>query len=239
MLVTCPQCGTANQEPGKYCENCGHLIPADAGLATPDAIAQPAGTSPDAQPAPATTLPITSPQAASAAPAAGAQTLEAHFAVVHGDQANPQEGFTITRPGEFLVGRVDLDTQTGVDIDLRQWVTPIDVNGQKQYLVHRKQCYIGLGADGQATIRPVTGTENDTLIRPVGSTDYIPLSQLSTVRQPGPESTFPLEPGDRLYMGDPETLQIICRTTPTRRAPMLCWESARCLKPSSRATTFD
>jgi hypothetical protein len=216
VLVTCPQCGTPNQEPGKYCENCGVLIPADASQASPDAAAQPAGTAPDAQPAPADTLPVTAPQDASTGDApAAVQTPQAHFAVVHGDQANPQEGFTITRPGEFLVGRVDLDTQTNVDIDLRQWVSPIEVGGQKQYLVHRKQCYVGLGADGQATIRPVPGTENDTLIRPAGATEYMPLSQLSTTRQPGSDSSLPLQIGDRLYMGDPEALQFFLSNDPT------------------------
>lgn len=228
MLVTCPQCGVADQVPGKYCENCGVLIADDGSQANPDATPQPAGNSPDAQQAsadPADTIPVTSPQYTSAAaPPTGAQTPEVRFAVVHGDQANPVEGFTITRPGEFLVGRVDLDTQTSVDIDLRQWVSPIDVDGQKQYLVHRKQCYIGLAADGQATIRPLPGTENDTLIRPVGGAEFIPLSQLSITRQPGPDSSYPLLSGDRLYMGDPEGLKYYQSNDPTAQGTYVVLE---------------
>jgi hypothetical protein len=220
MLVVCPDCGATGQEAGKYCENCGRLL--DNVPPTPDAGgAQPASLDGAAPVAPAppditgTSAPTPAAGAGTQAPGASAPftaapTLKAQFAVVRGDQANPDDGFTITRPGEFLVGRLDTETGSPVDIDLRQWVKPMEVNGRQQYLIHRHQCYLGLTAEGVAIIRAIPGAELDTLVRPAGGTDYVPLQQFATVRAalPGSDSMpgYPLQPGDRLYMGDPEAL---------------------------------
>src|SRR5690242_4768333 len=130
----------------------------------------------------------------------------AHFAVVRNGQANPAEGFTLTQPGEFLVGRPNNETGTGVDIDLRQWVQPLDIAGQKQYLVHRNQCFLGLTPTGEVTIRGCAGVEGDTLVKPAEGATFLPLPQLSTMRPLRPDSTYPLHPGDRVYMGDPEAI---------------------------------
>jgi hypothetical protein len=136
--------------------------------------------------------------------------MKAHFAVVRNDQVDPDDGFTITRPGEFLVGRLDTETGSPADIDLRQWVKPVEAEGRQQYLVHRHQCYLGLTADGVAMIRACPGAELDTLVRPAGETIFTSLQQFATIRAalPGSDSmpTYPLQVGDRLYMGDPEAL---------------------------------
>ena len=226
MLVVCPDCGATGQEAGKYCENCGRLLDnvaptPDAGGAQPASLdgAAPAAPAPPPPPDTADTSAPTPTASASASAQAGAgaaassvaaPAFKAQFAVVRGDQANPDDGFTITLPGEFLVGRLDTETGSPVDIDLRQWVKPMDVDGRQQYLIHRHQCYLGLTPDGAAMVRACPGAELDTLVRPAGGTDYVPLQQFATVRAalPGSDSIpgYPLQPGDRLYMGDPEAL---------------------------------
>ena len=133
MEIACPVCQTPGQFAGKWCDNCGALIPADAGAgASPSA-----GTANPADPASTQTgdagATVLMPQGGAAATGVGAQ-----FAVVRDGQAKPDEGFTLSKVGEFLVGRMDQETGHQVDVDLRQWVQPFDVGGQKQYLVHRK-----------------------------------------------------------------------------------------------------
>src|SRR4051794_37491857 len=130
MDVVCPSCGAGEQQAGKYCENCGYLIP------------------------PAGAAPVVAPVAhAAAAAAAPPWNPSLRFALVLDGAPRADEGFTVNSVGEFLLGRLDQDTGNAVDVDLRRWVQPLDIDGQKQYLVHRRQCYIGLAADGAATIR--------------------------------------------------------------------------------------
>jgi hypothetical protein len=198
VLVVCPDCGADQQEVGKYCENCGRLITAEdvaAGVSSPP-------------PPPPPTNPWDPPVAAPppAAPPSAGPLGRAHFAVVRNGQAIPAEGFTLTQPGEFLVGRPNNETGTGVDIDLRQWVQPLDIDGQKQYLVHRNQCFLGLTPTGEVTIRGCAGVEGDTLVKPIEGPAFLPLPQLSTMRALRPDSTYPLHPGDRVYMGDPDAI---------------------------------
>src|SRR5689334_16187228 len=137
MQVVCPSCGTPGQEAGKYCENCGYLIPESAGQAAPDAQAAPdsvpavtasagAGAAQAATPGVTVTGPTSPPGVVPGSDTASAQVIGAQFAVVRDGQANLNEGFTITRPGEFLVGRMDQESGHQVDVDLRQWVQPID-----------------------------------------------------------------------------------------------------------------
>jgi hypothetical protein len=201
VFVVCPDCGADQQEVGKYCENCGRLITAaDAqAAAAPAAGATPwnPGADPGAAVAAGATL---SPPPAASAGGGG------RFAVVRNGQANVAEGFTITHAGEFLVGRPNVEAGTGVDIDLRQFVQPLVTGDQKQYLVHRSQCFIGLADDGTVTIRPCPGAENDTLAQVGGMGPFTPLAAFGAVRPARPDSSYPLEPGDRLFMGDPSAL---------------------------------
>src|SRR6476659_69944 len=113
MTINCPNCSAPGQEIGKFCENCGYFInEADAKAsiaaqntptATPTATpATPGATTSTADPAPVIT-PVTGivpPPTSGAAPSGSAQ-----FAIVVGGMADPANGFTITRAGEYLVGR--------------------------------------------------------------------------------------------------------------------------------------
>src|SRR6266496_1893233 len=103
-----------------------------------------APVTPVAAPDPTATPSTTTPTAGVSASTSGAAAPgSAQFAVVRQGMASPAEGFTITRIGEYLVGRTDTESGSQADIDLREWVQPLDIHGQKQYLVHRKQCYLG------------------------------------------------------------------------------------------------
>lgn len=212
MEVVCPACGAGEQFAGKYCESCGFLIPADAasGIApatTPDA--------PTAQADPTATQPALATAQPSAQQGSAAQTTGAQFAVVRDGQASLNEGFTLTRQGEFLVGRMDQDTGHQVDVDLRQWIQPIDIGGQKQYLIHRKQCYIGLADGGVVTIRPCAGYEADTLVRAAGEATFTSLENLGEKRPARPDGSFELQLHDQVYMGDPEAVMYYVSGDPT------------------------
>lgn len=211
MTVNCPNCNAPGQEIGKFCENCGYFIneadakaamAAQAQAADPNAApASPA--TPSADPAPVIT-PVTGivpPPTSGLAPAGSAQ-----FAVVASGTADPAKGFTITRAGEYLVGRSDTESNSQADIDVRQWVQPMDIHGTKQYLVHRKQCYLSLTPEGAVTIRSCPGAELDTMIRAIGTTTFSPIANFGTVRPARPDTSFELEPGDQIFMGDPDAL---------------------------------
>lgn len=225
MLIVCPDCGADGQEVGKYCENCGRLLTAADAQAAPVAPWNPTPAPPDPA-AGATAPPWNSPPAdptTGGAPTA-APTGGARFAVVRNGQADPADGFTITHVGEFLVGRPNLEAGTGVDVDLRQWVQPFGINGQKQYLVHRSQCFLGLAADGAVTIRACTGAEEDTLVKPVGSAVFVPLIQFGTVRNLRSDSAYPLQRGDQIFMGDPSAIPYFETNAPTAQGTYLVLE---------------
>lgn len=208
MLIRCPDCGTEGQEVGKYCENCGRsLTEADAGATQSDPVTAPT------MPVPAAT---SDPQ-----PPGGAQ-----FAVVTEKGVDPANGFTIRQKGEFLVGRPDNEAGTKPDIDLRQWVKPLDVGGQQQYLVSRRQCYLGITEEGTVTIRALEGTVLTTLVRPVGQEAFVPMQQLGTVRAAltEPVGAYPLEKGDRIFMGDPDALPHFLSGDATGRGSYLVLE---------------
>ena len=250
MTITCPNCAAPDQEVGKFCENCGFFIadadaqpqpPVDpASASAPDSSAAPAttdpapATDPSAPPDPATSPPampattpaitpvsgvIPPPSSGSTAPAGSAQ-----FAIVIQGKADPAQGFTITRPGEYLVGRTDAESGSQADIDVRQWVQPMDIHGQKQYLVHRKQCYLALTADDAVTIRPCPGSELDTLVKPAGSDKFTPLQIFGTIRNARSDTSYDLEPGDQIFMGDPDALPFYQSNAPTAAGSYLVLE---------------
>ena len=219
MNVNCPNCQAPGQEPGKYCENCGFFIPADAGQGGSSPAPDASGTSMAAQP----DVP-TQPDTSSASPQTGSQAgagvaappaVGAQFAVVRDGMANLNEGFTISRAGEFLVGRMDQETGNQVDVDLRQWVQPIEVGGQKQYLIHRKQCYIGLTADDVVTLRSAPGYEGDTLVKGPGDTTFTSLQNLGSLRPARPDGSFELQLPDQIFMGDPDAVMYYLSGDPT------------------------
>ncbi|HUS17936.1 MAG TPA: hypothetical protein VM536_23310 [Chloroflexia bacterium] len=209
MFVVCPDCGAADQEVGKYCENCGRLLT--------EADAQAGATATPAAPAPA--APWVTPDPG-AAPAAGSF----QFAVVRNRTANPAEGFSLPHAGEFLVGRPNVEAGTGVDVDVRQWVQPLEYQGQKQYLVHRSQCFLGVGTDGVLTIRACPGAESDTLLRPAAGGTFVPLAQFATVRPLRPDNSYPLERGDQIFMGDPSAVAYYETGDPTAQGTYLVLE---------------
>jgi hypothetical protein len=154
----------------------------------------------------------------------GPDVVGAQFVVVRDGHPSLGEGFTITRIGEFLVGRMDPESGTQVDVDVRQWVQPFDVQGQKQYLIHRKQCYIGLTADDVVTIRAFPGYEADTLVKAPGENTFTSLQNLGTKRTVRPDGSFELQLNDQLYMGDPDAVMYYLSGDPTAQGSYLVLE---------------
>jgi hypothetical protein len=237
VLIVCPDCGADGQEVGKFCDNCGRLLSeADAAAPGSGAVAPAAGpgggldaagaASPDVAASPAAST-VVGAGAGAAPSTAAAPAPGAHFAVIRDGQPSALEGFTIARTGEFLVGRPDMETGTPVDIDVRQWVQPLDVQGQKMYLVHRRQCYLGLAQDGAVTIRACPGSEDDTLLKPAGQPTFTALRSLGTLRAPGSDGSFQLQQGDQVYMGDPEGVSLYQNGDPTAKDSYLVLELVR------------
>ena len=214
MEIACPNCASPGQFAGKYCESCGYLIPADAGTAT-------ATPTPQTAPPGITTGAVSQ---ASSPPDGSSPTVGAQFAVVQDDQPNLNEGFTVSRVGEFLVGRMDQETGHQVDVDLRQWVQPVDVGGQKQYLIHRKQCYIGVADGGVVTLRSAPGYEADTLVKAPGEGTFTSLQNLGEKRPPRPDGSFELALHDQIFMGDPEAVMYYLSGDPTAQGNYLVLE---------------
>ena len=226
MTVTCPNCGATDQEVGKFCENCGFFI--DSADAKAPVMPAPDPAAPSTPPTPDTAAPpVITPTSGIVPPPAGggpAPKGSAQFCLVLNRKVDPAEGFTITRPGEYLIGRSDVDSGSQADIDVRQWVQPMDIHGQKQYLVHRKQCYVALKDDGTVTIRSCPGAELDTLVKPAGSSTFTALQILGTVRNANPDSSYNLEPGDQIFMGDPDALPFYQQGAPTAAGSYLVLE---------------
>jgi hypothetical protein len=220
--ITCPSCGAAGQEVGKFCENCGFFI------ASADAVPPPTTNGPTTQDpsgiSTSTPTPVINTGVAAPPDTGVAGPGTAQFAVVRDGAPNPAEGFTITRIGEYLVGRTDLETGSQADIDLRQWVQPMEIQGQRQYIVHRRQCYLALTAEGDVTIRSAPGAEIDTLVKPAGSNTFTALQTFGTVRNARPDSSYVLEPGDQIFMGDPEALPLYQSGSPTAAGSYLVIE---------------
>jgi hypothetical protein len=222
--ITCPSCGTANQEIGKFCENCGFFIASADATPPPTTSNGPTTRDPASGTSTASPTPVIN-TGVGAPPVVGeAAPGTAQFAVVRDGAANPAEGFTITRIGEYLVGRTDLETGSQADIDLRQWVQPMEIHGQRQYIVHRRQCYLALTAEGDVTIRSAPGAEIDTMVKPAGSNTFTPLHTFGTVRNARPDTSYELEPGDQIFMGDPEALPLYQSGSPTAAGSYLVIE---------------
>ena len=221
--ITCPSCGAANQEVGKFCENCGFFI-ASADAVPPPPLDTPTNRDPGSGTTTSSPTPVINTGVGAPPDTGVAAAGTAQFAVVRDGAANPAEGFTITRIGEYLVGRTDLETGSQADIDLRQWVQPMEIHGQRQYIVHRRQCYLALTAEGDVTIRMAPGAEIDTLVRPAGSGNFTPLQTFGTVRNARPDTSYELEPGDQIFMGDPEALPLYQSGSPTAAGSYLVIE---------------
>ena len=200
MFVVCPDCGADQQEVGKYCENCGRLITA-ADVA--------AGRQPPAPPPPPPASnpwdpPVAAPPPA-APPSAGPWAPTSPWC--SNGQAIPAEGFTLTQPGEFLVGRPNNETGTGVDIDLRQWVQPLDIRrpeaipGASQPVLPRPDPRPARSRSGAARASKATRWSSPSKARP-----SCPCPNWARCAPSRPDSTYPLHPGDRVYMGDPDAI---------------------------------
>ncbi len=215
MQVVCPNCGAVGQEPGKYCENCGFLIPDEAGQSS---IANGVAAPPDVSASTVGQPTATSAGVGASGASAGVGVpgvVGVQFAIVRDGHASLGEGFTISQVGEFLVGRMDQESGTQVDVDLRQWVQPLDIHGQKQYLVHRKQCYIGLTADDTVTIRSCPGADGDTLVKATGQSTFTSLQNFASIRPARQDGSFELALHDQIYMGDPDAVMYVLSGDPT------------------------
>jgi hypothetical protein len=229
MTINCPSCAAPGQEIGKFCENCGYFINEADAMAAQAAAANPTATPTPATPTPtpgADPAPVITPVTGIVPPPTSglAPTGSAQFAIVVSGMADPAKGFTITKPGEYLVGRTDTESNSLADIDVRQWVQPMDIHGQKQYLIHRKQCYLSLTPEGPVTIRSCPGSELDTLIRAAGTTSFTPIGNFATIRPARPDTSFELDPGDQIFMGDPDALPYYQHNAPTAAGSYLVLE---------------
>ncbi|HEX8682188.1 MAG TPA: zinc ribbon domain-containing protein [Ardenticatenaceae bacterium] len=242
-LITCPTCGTPDQEIGKYCEHCGSKVERGAATAAtadavqPDAVqpdaVQPDAVQPDAVPAdavPAATgngsapdvaVPAPSGNGASASVDAAATTVAPASAPTSGPTTDAlrfirlengvfikEQAFDVPVGSRLLVGRADPTSGIFPEVDLTMWSKRVPTPEGSLYTVHRKQCYISRDDAGQVWIVDHTDYVGDTMVSPVGTSQFRPIPSLAGERPTDPEGGVALDVGDRILMGQGEGMLI-------------------------------
>ncbi len=236
-LITCPTCGTPDQEIGKYCEHCGSPVQRGAATATPADAPQPAAAvQPDAVPPDAPQLstatavtgngsapdmPPPSGNGASAsvdaaatavaptsAPTSGPTTDALRFIRLENGVFVKEQAFDVPVGSRLLVGRADPTSGIFPEVDVTMWSKRVPTPEGSLYTVHRKQCYISRDDAGQVWIVDHTDYVGDTMVSPVGTSQFRPIPSLAGERPTDPEGGVALDVGDRILMGQGEGMLI-------------------------------
>ncbi|MGB0389054.1 MAG: hypothetical protein ACPGWR_29885 [Ardenticatenaceae bacterium] len=201
-LMECPICGAPDQEVDKYCEHCGGQVLAGDG--------EPAASAASATPAPAAVAAPATISVASAvsAPIATASSAPAYaprrFIRVHNGVLKPEDFFDVPVGSRMLVGRMDPTNGVFPEVDVTRWASRVKTPDGLLYTIHRQQCYISRDDDGRIWIVDYPTYVGDTLVAPVGSTQYKLIPALSEMRDSNHEGAVALEIGDRILMGQAE-----------------------------------
>lgn len=187
-LITCPICGTPDQELDKYCEHCGTKVQsADSPpAAPPDSVA------------PDVVAPVV-PAASSANDITGHPILR--FVQQENGVLKQQHSFEVPVGSRLLVGRTDPRSGIFPEVDVSGWSKRVSTPEGELYTIHRKQCYISRDQSGQLWIVDAPSYLGDTMVAPAGTSHYSPIPALAKDRASNEEEGVALEVGDRILMG--------------------------------------
>ena len=214
-LIACSICGGPDQEVGKYCEHCGSQVQADhshsAPSATPDASV--------AAVAPATAMmpsaPAADPIADSVPASAGTSDPTAptmRFIRIDNGIQRLEHSFDVPVGSRLLLGRMDPINGIFPEVDVTRWAARVKTPEGLLYTVHRKQCYISRDDNGRIWIADYHSYVGDTMVSPVGTSQYHLIPALTEKRDSNDEGAVALEVGDRILMGQGEGILIFVLT---------------------------
>lgn len=205
QTVNCPVCGTAGQEVGKFCEQCGSQVtPPDAAAPPPADATGPGSTQPAVDSTP--TAPPDAAASTSGSPAQDDTTLR--FIQLENGVFNHNHAFEVPVGAMLLVGRTDPHNGVFPEVDVTNWSKRVQTPEGALYTIHRKQCYITRNSEGQVWIRDYPDYAGDTLVSPMGSSQFQTISSLADQRQSDDEEGIMLQVGDRILMGQGEGMLI-------------------------------
>jgi hypothetical protein len=237
-LVTCQTCGTPNQEVGKYCEQCGSKVeltaapPAastDAPLSADAAPAPQVDDTASAMSNNGAAPPVVNPSdngsaasvvddvATAAAPVAVDATVTAdapaassmvRFIRMDNGVFVRDHAFDVPIGSRLLVGRADPANGVFPEVDVTMWSKRVPTPEGSLYTVHRRQCYISRDDAGQVWIVDHADYVGDTMVSPVGTSQFRPIPSFSGERPTNAEGAVSLDVGDRILMGQGEGMLI-------------------------------
>jgi hypothetical protein len=214
-LITCPTCGTANQEVGKFCEQCGakvepatvEPVPAsgtggNGSTVGTDGGNRKGGGNGSGNGSGDTTLQFARPNDI------GASAPTMRFIRVENGVFNRDQAFDVPVGADLLVGRTDPMNGIFPEVDVTMWSQRVQTPDGALYTVHRKQCVISRDQDGKIWIRDYPDYIGDTMLSPAGTSQFHPLPSLKEQRESKDDGATIVEPGDRILMGQGEGMLI-------------------------------
>jgi hypothetical protein len=119
-----------------------------------------------------------------------------------------EQAFDVPVGSRLLVGRADPTSGIFPEVDVTMWSKRVPTPEGSLYTVHRKQCYISRDDAGQVWIVDHTDYVGDTMVSPVGTSQFRPIPSLAGERPTDPEGGVALDVGDRILMGQGEGMLI-------------------------------
>lgn len=218
-MIVCQSCGAPDQLVGKFCEQCGskvELVAAadaaapDPAVATDDAPASaPAADAVDAVPDGGEPRPDAPPDTADVAPiTVDPRAVTMRFIRLENGVLNRDHAFDVPVGGTLLVGRTDPANGVFPEVDVTMWAQRVVTPEGSLYTIHRRQCYISRDDAGQVWIVDCPEYVGDTMVSPVGSSQFRTIPNLADERETNEEGGIKMEVGDRILMGQGEGMLI-------------------------------
>jgi hypothetical protein len=202
-VMTCPTCGTPDQEVGKFCEQCGGKVEradtpdqASADVPPADPVNQDAGATADLADSPALDGYVPATQGMM------------RFIRLENGVLNRDQSFDVPLGATLLVGRTDPMGGVFPEVDVTMWSRRVRTPEGELYTIHRRQCFISRDPDGRVRIRDCPEYIGDTMVSPVGTAQFRPIPALADEREADDDGAIVLEVGDRILMGQGEGMLI-------------------------------
>lgn len=119
-----------------------------------------------------------------------------------------EHAFDVPVGARLLVGRTDPANGVFPEVDVTMWSKRVPTPEGSLYTVHRRQCYISRDAAGQVWVVDHSDYVGDTMVSPVGTSQFRPIISFSGERPTNDEGAVSVDVGDRILMGQGEGMLI-------------------------------
>lgn len=151
----------------------------------------------------------TPPSAVDASGAAGGDALPTvRFIRLENGVLNRDISFEVPVDSRLLLGRTDPANGVFPEVDLTMWSQRVATPEGALYTIHRKQCYISRDSSGRVWVVDHADYVGDTMVSPVGTSQFHPIPALASERETNDEGAVALQVGDRILMGQGEGILI-------------------------------